>query len=60
MNLRDSLAVQWLRLHASMVGDEGSITGQETNILQPRSTEEGNGNTLQYSCLDRGAKKYFF
>ena len=36
MNLRDSLAVQWLRLQASMVGDEGSITGQETNILQPK------------------------
>ena len=31
-----SLAVQWLRLHASMAGDEGSITGQETKILQPK------------------------
>ena len=47
-----SLAVQWLRHYASTVGGTGSIPGSE------RSLREGNGNSLQYSCLgnpmDRG------
>ena len=35
LEMRDagtSLAVQWLRLHASKAGDEGSIFGQGTKI----------------------------
>ena len=31
-NLGTSLVVQWLRLHASMARDVGSIPGQETKI----------------------------
>ena len=32
LELRDSLAVQWLELHASTAGDTGSIPGQGTKI----------------------------
>ena len=44
---------QWLKNLPTNAGDEGSIPGLR------RSTGEGNGNPLQYSCLgnpmDRGA-----
>ena len=45
--------IQWLKKLPANAGDEGSIPGLR------RSTGEGNGNPLQYSCLgnprDRGA-----
>ena len=51
--LRTSLMAQEGKASAYNAGDPGSIPGSE------RSSEEGNGNQLQYSCLensmDRGA-----
>ena len=52
-SLQTSLAVQWLRLHASNAGSAGSTPGSG------RSPGEGNDNLLQCACLanpmDRGA-----
>ena len=49
----NGLEVQWPSLHAPKIGILGSIPGSG------RSAGEGNGNPLQYSCLenpmDRGA-----
>ena len=48
-----SLVAQTVKASAYNAGDPGSICGSG------RSPEEGNGNSLQYSCLgnpmDRGA-----
>ena len=53
MILLTSLVAQMVKASAYSAGDPGSILGSE------RSPGEGNGNPLQYSCLenplDRGA-----
>ena len=53
MGKGSSLVAQRLKVFACNAGDLGSIPGSE------RSPGEGNGNPLQYSCLenpmDRGA-----
>ena len=41
-----SLVAQMVKKSASNSGDQGSMPGLG------RSTEEGNGNPLQYSCLE--------
>ena len=50
-----SLVGQAVKSLRAKVGDPGSISGSE------RSPEEGNGNPLQYFCLenpmDRGARQ---
>ena len=43
---RDSLVVQWSGLHAPAAGSVGSIP------RSGRPVGEGNGNPLQYSCLE--------
>ena len=52
LRLGTSLAVQWLRLHASTAGDTGSIPGQGTKILharaaQPNKTKQNKTKTKQ-------------
>ena len=51
--IQSSLVAQMVKVSAYYVGDPGSIPGLG------RSPGEGNGNPLQYSCLenpmDRGA-----
>ena len=44
--MRASLMAQMVKVSAYNVGNQGSIPGLG------RSPEEGNGNPLQYSCLE--------
>ena len=46
MYIWDSLVAQTVKHHARHAGDPGSIPGWG------RSPGEGNGNPLQYSCLE--------
>ena len=39
-NARTSLAVQWLRLHASTAGSVSSVLGWGIKILQPKKEKE--------------------
>ena len=57
-----SLAVQWLRLHASTAGGMGSIPGERTRILHACHTAKKKGphqGPYEKNFLKVGYCKYF-
>ena len=66
-----SLAVQWLRLHASPAGGTGSIPGQETKIRQaawcgqkqtnkPKNSNHGDDQSLFFYLFQNTAVRSIF